>query len=741
MAEEIEEIIEKFDGILLHDESSRELYREKIQRFPNLMGEYFHYTKDHWLSLYKKLENSLSNDTVSGLEDEIHHKNTLVFVQWELNKNIEAERLANEVRETNPDNLLALTNLAFIHLYNKNMNKLKEVMVYLNNLEKREDFQQIEAEGKMNVAYCLRRISFNDYERAILLYKEASNVCPDNYSCLFGVALLQYRCLRKISDEEKKRKISTEAVQYLEKIRCAFPRCIDKILMGKTLALLALFKLRPSRKCNILKNQEFSEKYVQRALHFSPDDRFVLEKCAKFYKTLYKFNKAKELFVKAIEINATAFSHHHLGLTYQKIHIPEFTCFTAKKEFSVEENTLGKLIKCPRTIPELERNEFIGKIEYHFKEALKLSPENAAVLYDLILLYLALKEYENAQECCEQFKTNIKIRDVSFHILYGRLYFILADEENDEDLKREFRDEGTDRFFLAIKSAIEFLPFQKKLKDIWGIKDIMTDVYEHGYIEYNEKLLELIESVEELRDNKELYNKLLVDCDKSELSRKLRSLCKNKQYFKAFLCLRFSEVKPHEVDVKLMKQIYVNLGKHFTETEPDCSKEFFRKCYELCFGFGSETNAKTGLACSKNDIVTNFHYDIYILTSPNSEELAENIGMNLDKYFGLKVTFGNRDYILGKYKTVNLRTILENSCNIGIYLEHSKTISPEFLTHTEYAKQIMEDRQPKIGQIFMIRNHEDIEIPKHLESFPQLKCQSGHRDDIVNIFNFLCSLS
>ncbi|XP_014783632.1 uncharacterized protein LOC106878804 [Octopus bimaculoides] len=733
-----EEIIEKLDGIVLDDENMKKLYREKIQRFPNLMEESFDYSKDCWLSLYKKLENSLSNDTISGLEEEICHKNALVFILWELNKQIEAERLANEVREKNPDNLVALTNLAFIHLYNENINKLKDIMVHLNNLEKREDFQKIEAEGKINVAYCLSRISFNDYERAIELYKEASNDCLVKYLCLFGIALLQYRCLRKIYDEEKKEEIIKEAVQYLEEIRCAFPHHIDKNLMGKTLALLALFKVRPSGET--IKDQEFSEKYVQRALHHSPDDRFVLEKCATVYKTLYKFDKAKELFEKAIEINATAFSHHHLGLTYQKIHSPGFTYFTVRKEFSQKENTVGKLVKYPKTIPHMERNEFIDKIEYHFKKALELSPENGAALYDLILLYMTLKEYKKAQEYCEIFKTNIKMQDVSFNILYGKLYFILAKEENDEELKRGFSDDGTDRFFLAIKSAIEFLPFQKKLKDIWGIKDIMTDVYKYGHTEYNELLLELIESVEELPDDEELYNKLLMDCDKSELSQKLRKLCRNKQYFKAFLCLRFSEVKPHEVDIKLIKQIYVNLGKHFTETEPDCSKEFFRKYYDLCFGFGSETNAKTVSACSKNDIVTKFLYDIYILTSPNFEELAENIGMNLDKYFGLKVTFGNRDYILGKYKTVNLCTILENSCNIGIFLEHSKTISPEFLTHTEYAKQIMEDRQPKIGQLFIINNHEDIEIPKHLESFPQLKCQSGHRDDIVNILNFLCSL-
>ncbi|CAI9737874.1 interferon-induced protein with tetratricopeptide repeats 1B-like [Octopus vulgaris] len=238
MAEEMQKITGKLQEILQDEGSRRESYRERIKRFPNVMEESFEKTKEVWLSLYKKVENSLNDDILFGLEDEIRQKNVLVYILWQMNDKFSAEKLANEVREKKPDNLVALTNLAFIHLYDGNISEVRNLLDNISNLEERENFSLIEAEGKRNVAYCLATISFEDHERAVELYKESLNVCPDDYLCMFSISLLQYRCLRKTMDKEKLRENIKESIQYLEKIRCAFPHHIDTALMGRTLALI-----------------------------------------------------------------------------------------------------------------------------------------------------------------------------------------------------------------------------------------------------------------------------------------------------------------------------------------------------------------------------------------------------------------------------------------------------------------------------------------------------------------------
>ncbi|CAI9737877.1 interferon-induced protein with tetratricopeptide repeats 1B-like [Octopus vulgaris] len=375
MAEEMQKITGKMQEILLDEGSRRESYRERIKRFPNVMEESFEKTKDVWSSLSKKVENSLSNDISFGLEDEIRQKNVLVYILWQMNDKFSAEKLANEVREKKPDNLVALTNLAFIHLYNGNI--------------------------------------------------------------------------------------------------------------------------------------------PERALHISPDDRYVLEKSAYHYIRSNQLEQGRELFEKAIEIKATSYSHHWLGSLYLRMDTPEYTYVPMNKQFSKETNVFAKVLKHVRSIPHRERNELINKAEYHFQQALELSHECSVTLFDIILLYISLKEYDNARKYCERFKADNKMQDVNFNILFGRLCFKEADGKNDEEEKDQLRRSGMDRFVLALKSAVEFLPFNKDLIEIWEIKEIILDLYEYGNgnTEYKKFVLEFIHSVEDLANDKAFQNIL----HKSEL--------------------------------------------------------------------------------------------------------------------------------------------------------------------------------------------------------------------------------
>ncbi|CAI9737880.1 interferon-induced protein with tetratricopeptide repeats 1B-like [Octopus vulgaris] len=321
-------------------------------------------------------------------------------------------------KKEKPDNLVALTNHAFIHLYNGNIPEVRNLLDNLSKLEERENFSLIEAEGKRNVAYCLATISFKDHERAIELYKESLNVCPDDYLCMFSIALLQYRCLRKTMDQEKMRENIKESIQYLEKIRCAFPHHIDKALMGRTLALIGLFKHTPC----LLRSQP-CEVYFQRALHISPDDRYVLEKSAYHYIRSNQLEQGRELFEKAIEITATSYSHHRLGSIYLRMYTPTYTYVPMNKQFSKETNVFAKVLYHVRSIPHRERNELINKAEYHFEQALELSHECSVTLFDIILLYISLKEYDNARKYCERFKADNIMQDVNFNIFVWKIMF------------------------------------------------------------------------------------------------------------------------------------------------------------------------------------------------------------------------------------------------------------------------------------------------------------------------------
>ncbi|XP_029647277.1 interferon-induced protein with tetratricopeptide repeats 5-like [Octopus sinensis] len=401
MAEEMQET--------LQDEGSRrESYRERIKRFPNVMEESFKKTKEDWSSFYKKVENSLNKDISFGLEDEIRQKNVQVYILWQMKDKSKAEELASEVREKKPDNLVALTSLAFIHLNNGNIPEVRNLLDDLSNLEERENFSLIEAEGKRNVAYCLATISFEDHERAVELYKESLNVCPDDYLCMFSIALLQYRCLRKNIDKEKRCENIKESIQYLEKIQCAFRQHNNKALMGRTLALIGLFQLRPYNF-----HSQVAEEYFQRALDISPDDPYVLEKSGNHYILSKQLEKARKVLEKAIEKKATPYSHHQLGLLYLRDENPTYTYVPVNKQFSKETNEFAKFLKPPQNIPDRERNELINKAEYHFQQALELSYRYSPALYDIIILYMSLKEYDNARKYCERFKADNIMQDTT----------------------------------------------------------------------------------------------------------------------------------------------------------------------------------------------------------------------------------------------------------------------------------------------------------------------------------------
>ncbi|CAI9737875.1 interferon-induced protein with tetratricopeptide repeats 1B-like [Octopus vulgaris] len=351
-----------------------------------------------------------------------------------MNDKFSAEKLANEVREKKPDNLVALTNLAFIHI-------------------------------------CTMEIS-----------------------------------LRKTLDKEKMRENIKESIQYLEKIQCAFPHHIDKALMGRTLAFIGLFKISPHN----FRSQP-AEEYFQRALHISPDDRYVLEKSAYHYIRSNQLEQGRELFEKAIEIKATSYSHHRLGSLYLRMDTPTYTYVPVNKQFSTETNVFAKVLKHAQSIPPRERNELINKAGYHFEQSLELCHESSAALYDIILLYMSLKEYDNARKYCERFKSivkDIKMQDVNFNILFGRLCIKEADGKNDEEEKDQLRRTGMDRFVLALKSAVECLPFNKDLIEIWEIKEIILDLYEYGNgnTEYKKFVLEFIHSVEDLANDKAFQN-------------------------------------------------------------------------------------------------------------------------------------------------------------------------------------------------------------------------------------------
>ncbi|XP_029647278.1 uncharacterized protein LOC115221271 [Octopus sinensis] len=474
------------------------------------MEESFKKTKEDWSSFYKKVENSLNKDISFGLEDEIRQKNVQVYILWQMKDKSKAEELASEVREKKPDNLVALTSLAFIHLNNGNIPEVRNLLDDLSNLEERENFSLIEAEGKRNVAYCLATISFEDHERAVELYKESLNVCPDDYLCMFSIALLQYRCLRKNIDKEKRCENIKESIQYLEKIQCAFRQHNNKALMGRTLALIGLFQLRPYNF-----HSQVAEEYFQRALDISPDDPYVLEKSGNHYILSKQLEKARKVLEKAIKKKVTPYSHRQLGLLYLRDENPTYTYVPMNKQFSKETNEFAKFLKPPQNIPDRERNELITKAENHFQQALELSYRYSPALYDIIILYMSLKEYDNARKYCERFKADNTRQDVNFYISFGKLCFKEADVKNDEEEKDQLRCTGMDWFVLALKSAVKFLPFDKDLIEIWEIKEIILELYEYGNgnTEYKKFVLEFIQSVEDLANDKAFQNIL----HKSEL--------------------------------------------------------------------------------------------------------------------------------------------------------------------------------------------------------------------------------
>ncbi|XP_036366922.1 uncharacterized protein LOC118767058 isoform X2 [Octopus sinensis] len=85
MAEEMQKITGEMQEILLDEGSRRESYRERIKRFPNVMEESFEKAEEGWSSFYKKVESTLNNDILFGLEDEIRQKNVLVYILWQMN--------------------------------------------------------------------------------------------------------------------------------------------------------------------------------------------------------------------------------------------------------------------------------------------------------------------------------------------------------------------------------------------------------------------------------------------------------------------------------------------------------------------------------------------------------------------------------------------------------------------------------------------------------------------------------
>ncbi|XP_014785074.1 uncharacterized protein LOC106879869 [Octopus bimaculoides] len=681
----------------------------------------------------QKVENALRNEILLDLQEEICNQHAKVFLLWTLHEQILAKEITIEILEKDPNNLLALTNQALMFLHYENFPEVDRVLEKLNTLKNSTNFPSLEARGKAEIAFCISRISFPHYQRAIELFKEALQVCPNNYFWLFRLALLIYRGIRILHDKEKMEKFSKEATEILQRITSNYPHHVNDQLMAKTLVLLGSLQ----NIAFVHSRTRTTIKYFQRACSLFPQDRFVMEKSASFYLTIAKYEDAQKLLEEAIKRNETSLSHHHLGIIYRNQipgykdlcvkKLPFSNCKTQElKELKVEK----RILKCPEIIPDIERNESVDKAEYHFKRAYGLDPSNLHVLYDLALLYRSVREYENAMKCFEDI--NFSVLDIwekiKYFIQYGKFCFFLADKKESEEEKQDLIDAGTDMFVCAINHLSEILVLNKRQKQIWDIKKIMKGIYNFADTEYKSNLMKLIQSIKELPDEGGIFPKLLKECGGNELSQKLRLLCRQEKFQQAFFHLEFSGCQQSEIDVDLRKTIYLQYAKEFYGKRQKVATIIFKKYYELCFGYSQESGHKVCTLSSSK--IPFFQYDVYILTSKSDNGDAKHLAESLVTYFGLQTSYGDSDFTLGIGKMVNVHKVMEDSCHIGIFY------SPDILSETEYAMEIMKNRKLKTGKIFLINSSE---IPKHLQSFPNVDYKNKNHTELLRLFELLCS--
>ncbi|XP_061196727.1 uncharacterized protein LOC133205002 [Saccostrea echinata] len=290
-------------------------------------------THEKFKERLKKLEKDIEHgyDTI---EETICFHNFVSFLYWKCDKTKRAMELATKARELGSKisslgetkNIVTICNFYHFHKGKGDVVKSRKFLRQFKELSKRDDFKKLKYSAKAELAVCISKLGPFCATKAIGMFRESVEKISTTVDCWqFYFALTLRRKTHLLAIQNK-----TDA-QLVEEDREAFDLFMkvikntsSKNLKTRSLCEIGLIIYNNRYKQNRYRDMNHME-YFEEAVKVNPKSYHALQRYGQHLRYQKNLEKSREILEKSLNIRETAIAYHHLGLTFQKMVLLEYS--------------------------------------------------------------------------------------------------------------------------------------------------------------------------------------------------------------------------------------------------------------------------------------------------------------------------------------------------------------------------------------------------------------------------------
>ncbi|XP_045176264.2 uncharacterized protein LOC123536851 [Mercenaria mercenaria] len=319
---------------------SMEKLRKILEKYPSSLK-----AKDALEKLTLEQKNNKINNSLTYLETCVDIEkpctwNFISFLYFCTDEKEKAEEFNSKVLEhsTGNTNLIAIANKARFELDKRNLTKCRSLCDQLKNLKEDNSSHLI---AKAEIAFTYSRLGTNFYHTASNLFKNVIKEydngvkVPSEYVCIwmYDYALTLKRRLHVGNLHDEEVDLSDDKHKHILEIFCRVIHmageedCLKHVKARVyvdigSIAYIIKHSANPREMKSLLPEDSDLDlevqDYFEKASNICPQDVYVLERSAKYYRYMRDYEESERLLKKALEIRKTSFIYHHLGLNLLK---------------------------------------------------------------------------------------------------------------------------------------------------------------------------------------------------------------------------------------------------------------------------------------------------------------------------------------------------------------------------------------------------------------------------------------
>ncbi|XP_060563127.1 uncharacterized protein LOC132722619 [Ruditapes philippinarum] len=290
--------------------------------------------------------------------EKLRVENLMSFLHYHLGDREKATQFNKKVLDTEPENMIALSNKAWFSLRDrKNILQCKEQCDRLKVIKRQNQLACLMARAE--VAFTYSRLGIRNYQKASSEFEKVLQDCntiktvgngpnsednstpvPIDYCCvwMYGKALCQQRLsnlhnMYDLADIEKQKNscsLTLDILSNIVGIKDSESACIKRY-KARSFIEIGWIAYEVSRNKYVFPKgmEEFMPpnspllmpptNYFMKALEYYQDDVFVLERSGKYFRYINELEKSIDLLLKAIQIKPTSFGYHHIALSFKRL--------------------------------------------------------------------------------------------------------------------------------------------------------------------------------------------------------------------------------------------------------------------------------------------------------------------------------------------------------------------------------------------------------------------------------------